>query len=246
MEVELFSWNLLHIMHEINYVGYSSLVLKAYPDESDRLKRIVEYIKNVYDSNERVVINLQEVPGDYLEELTNLFQDNICKYTYPRVPKFKSDLSNHEPVYKVPTESLVSIYKGVQLVGFNATEYESGKAGLSLDCVLSNSQPKNFTVINVHMPWEWKNNLTFDEKQVCFILGDCNKDANGTKKMFLNCEVLPNDKVTWTSWRNNSVQTGILDHVVYQNYNFPESSVLNVHSTVNFSDHFPVSCTVFI
>lgn len=71
--MKIISWNILHIIHEENYVGSESLVITDYPVERLRIEAIVKKIVDEYQSNDQVVINLQEVPGDCLNVLKELF-----------------------------------------------------------------------------------------------------------------------------------------------------------------------------
>lgn len=40
--VKIVSWNILHIIHEHNYVGEGSLVISEFPEEKVRMEKIVE------------------------------------------------------------------------------------------------------------------------------------------------------------------------------------------------------------
>lgn len=232
--MKLVSWNILHIMHEMNYVGNESLVITAYPNENERKAKILEYIQSEYDNHNAVIINLQEVPGDYLDALLQKYGESVYYYTYDRIPSFKKpDLKK---VYDNPTESLVSIVKNMKVVSSRFELYDTGKAGLILN--LEN----NVMIYNVHMPFQWKNTVQLPNGKNIYITGDFNCNEHEAVKMFPDCVSFKNSEETFITRRNATITTNKYDHILC-NFISPSENVLVVDK-INLSDHYPVSSEI--
>lgn len=232
MSIKVVSWNILHIVHEKNYVGDGSLVISAFQDEKVRVEEIVKYLVSLYLSSDQVVINLQEVPGDVLDELKKyIFAEHLTWHTYPRMPKLK--VPNGDP-YTNMSESLVSIVKTHnQVLKTDVIDFASGKAALV------NSLSNGLNIYNVHMPFEYAQTVTIDNHAI--VTGDFNCGIEESKKMFPNFEACPNKSHTFITRRNNVVSTNMYDHILLNFVSEPPE--LTVVET-NLSDHFPVYASV--
>jgi hypothetical protein len=236
--VKIFSWNVLHIIHEWNFVGEDSLVIRKYGDESARLELILAFIKNIYDTNTSCIINLQEVPGDLLDKLIVLFNSNIYYHTYDRLPKLKKE----GDIYLNKTESLVSIVKNVHYISSNFVSLGTGKGYLHLN-VYAFSVYLN--ILNVHMPFKYSNVLNLELENL-FICGDFNCSSSESCIIFDKCNSIPNDKYTFISWRDMSVKTDILDHVLTKSSDLIDLSKPLIIHECDYSDHMPISCDLAI
>ncbi len=230
--MKLFSWNILHIMHEINYVGPESLVITTYPNEQDRFIAIVKLILDEYNNHEQIVINLQEVSGDYLNKFKELFGKNVFYHTYDRIPTFKNAFQ--PKVYDDSSESLVTIVRGLNVVDTNVINFEKGKSALVLNF------DNDTTVYNVHMPFKWANSVKIETDKYVYVTGDFNCDDSEVLSQYPTCYVFKNDFKTFITRRNGVTITEKYDHIL-SNKNVSN----NVHVTkTDLSDHFPVSCFV--
>lgn len=143
---KIVSWNVLHIIHELNYSYELSLTLDKYMNkESERNNDIFNLIGK--QLNDNCIVCLQECNGDLydmlLERLTNY---NIFSYKYLREPKIKNTKMLKNP-YDNHWEYLVTIVpiciNGLQ----NSIQfYDLGKASLIVTF-------NNFSIFNVHMPF---------------------------------------------------------------------------------------------
>ena len=229
--IKIISWNILHIIHEHNYVGEESLVISEFPEESVRMQKILDKINVEFNSEEQVIINLQEVPGDYLDKLKEIFSDNIYVYTYSRLATLKKNI---KCPYNNMTESLVTIVKtNNKLVKQSFYDFDKGKSALIL-------QFDNFTLYNVHLPFQYNNTMDTDEHSI--IVGDFNCSADNAEKVFTGTNKCENNKNTFITRREGNVKTDTLDHFLSKNLNF--SNPLHVEET-KLSDHFIVSAYMY-
>ena len=88
----IYSWNILHILHEIKHASGNSKVLSHYNilsnknNEKLRQTDIINKLKTFLLTTEPIIICLQEVPYDYYEELKQIQDITIYNYTYLRTP----------------------------------------------------------------------------------------------------------------------------------------------------------------
>lgn len=231
-ELIILSWNILHIMHEWNYVGPDSLVIKKYPDEKNRMMVIIDFIKNIYDKNNACVINLQEVPGDYLISLRELFGDKVIFNTYDRIPKPRRPEAD---IYINKSESLVSIVKGVDIISSNFELLETGKGYIHLNLVYLD---QNFNIFNAHMPFKYKNTINISELENVFIVGDFNAGVEESCSIFTGFHNIDNDDIEYTfiSWRDETVKKDMLDHILTNVSSHNKQYIIYN----DLSDHMPV------
>ncbi|UJR08378.1 hypothetical protein I4U23_012649 [Adineta vaga] len=164
------SWNVLHMIHEINYVYDSSPVINRYAikenwsNEKLRLNDIIKTLNDLlikYCSME-CFICLQEVPGDLLPLLNQMLNSHVGSTlsnkpmfhlnTYSRIPKVRGQIKG--PLYNDPNESLVTIHYDPTGASSNDQIYwtpcpaDPGKGALT---VITSS---GLCVINTHVPFE--------------------------------------------------------------------------------------------
>lgn len=222
--IKIISWNILHIIHEHNYVGEGSLVISEYPDEKVRMEKILEKIENDFMNEKQIIINLQEVPGDYLDRLKEKFKDNIYIYTYSRLATLKKNI---ECPYSNMSESLVSIVKvDNKLIEQLFYDFDKGKSALIL-------RFENFTLYNIHLPFQYNKTVNTDEKSI--IVGDYNCSCENALKIFTDTEKCFNDKFTFITRREGIVKTDTLDHILTKNLTI--KNPLNIEET-KLSDHY--------
>ncbi|CAF1058718.1 unnamed protein product [Adineta ricciae] len=120
------SWNVLHLIHEINHTYDLSPVINRYSikenwsNEQQRLNDIIKTLSDIlvkYSSIE-CFICLQEVPGDLLPMLDTMIHAHVGSVlinkpmihvrSYPRVPATRQ--RPRQPLYTNPNENLVTIH----------------------------------------------------------------------------------------------------------------------------------------
>lgn len=151
--MKIISWNVLHIIHELNHVFNDSPVLDKYlRNEVKRLTDIFNAIKALM--NENSVICLQEVPGDLLTLLKQLPNTTVFEYKYSRVPTIKYSrapiriLKELEPIYDDPAEYLVTlVHQKHSATALQTIQFDDpGKA-----CQVT--QIGDTIVMNAHIPF---------------------------------------------------------------------------------------------
>jgi hypothetical protein len=188
-QFKLYSWNVLHIIHELNYALDCSFVLdKWLNNENGRLNQIAKIIVK-YASQEKSVICLQECPGDLLQILNAMNRGEyiINNYQYGRTPKLKNHLATNP--YVDITEHLVTIVgrninvDDTQIVQFD----DPGKASLIINV---NVGTQNILIANIHCPFGSSRNVAFNKLLVeigtnrFIIVGDLNSEQWELELMF--------------------------------------------------------------
>ena len=214
------SWNVLHMVHEINYVYDMSPVINRYAikekwsNEKLRLNDMVRTISDllVQHSMAECFICLQEVPGDLLPLLNQMFDSHVGStlatkplmhvQTYTRIPHIKGWQGGS--VYADSNESLVTIHYDPRLVSNNnVTESNREKCQPSGDRLLWTPCPSDngkgalavttasgLTVVNIHVPYDKQaamsllNNIAWPENDSAFVfVGDMNRNSNKLMRM---------------------------------------------------------------
>jgi endonuclease/exonuclease/phosphatase family metal-dependent hydrolase len=256
----LYSWNILHIIHEIKHVGNISAVINQYKilnnfgNENNRQKDIINNLKLFLETDEPTIICLQEVPNDYLEELKTIPNIKIFEYKYSRLPTLPSQYKNSP--YKNNSEFLVILTKNIENPhSFDVIRFsDPGKACISIKVDETN-------YCNVHMPFkddEFQNSLELvvkkfiNEKTV--ICGDFNKTHFWINKLLSNIKISNNlgilaenifqlvENNTTTHITINKDKTEnkkIYDHYLLGGFNAVSEKNLEVFPVVS-SDHFPI------
>lgn len=248
------TWNILHIIHEIKFVGRESIPITAFDiydnrsNERNRMASIVNTVKEYINGHDGpVVICLQEVPGDYVVEFNKIENIKLYSYKYSRLPSLKSGLGSSP--YSDISEHLVTIVKGcndttpLPVVQFT----DPGKACLPV-------KVNDFTVCNVHMPFgntelntaimRLKTSLITSTDNKYIVCGDFNTSPDRLNMTLYgsNGTVVQNNVVTHKTIKNGTITPKIYDHFVF--YNLPTTGTVVHVNEVNTSDHFPISITV--
>jgi hypothetical protein len=232
MKIKIVSWNILHIVHEYNYVGTSSLVITENPDEKERMDKIIAKINQLYEDNEEIIINLQEVPGDYLEKLVKLYGTQVYVRTYDRITSMRV---SHPNPYSNMSESLVSIVKvKTNLIEKSVYDYDKGKSALILKF-------DKFTLHNIHLPFQYPNCVEITDPNT-IVTGDFNCVQTDALKVFKDFKVCENECFTHLTRRDGVTVQKILDHVLFRGVNISEK--LEVETT-ELSDHYLISAFLY-
>lgn len=254
-KVEVKSWNILHIIHELNYEFDHSPVLEKYQinkntsNESKRLNDIYNYILKELGDN--IVMCLQEVPL----ELVNTFKSKLSSryvvfdYKYSRIPSInKSGVSDP---YTIKGECLVTIIPitlSTQLIGTEHIQFaDPGKAAFILHLV-------GLKIFNVHLPFGKQRTISIEQiykyinnsdTKKYVIIGDMNADNKELcielkKQKVSDIVNSPNNPTRKYIKSNNTIGYKCIDHVI--------SNVLitkvEVNANEDMSDHMLISCCV--
>ncbi|CAF3378564.1 unnamed protein product [Rotaria socialis] len=206
------SWNVLHIIHELNYVPNLSLVLNHYSinenlsNEKLRLHDIIKVLRKLLSDHSTMecFICLQEVPGDLLPMLIEMSDSHIDLgltskplihiHVYSRKPMLMH--RQGDSPYVDPNESLVTIHYNPCLVSSTQHIYpddrvlwtpcptDAGKGALTL------MTTSGLTVVNVHVPYDNQaatlllSNIPWSENSNGFVcVGDMNRYSETLMKM---------------------------------------------------------------
>lgn len=189
-QFKLYSWNVLHIIHELNYAYDCSFVLENWLNkENNRLDRMARIIVK-YASHPKAVVCLQECPGDLLNMINNMniFGDfSVYSYKYGRDPKLKNHIATNP--YSECTEYLVTLIGKHNLVNStNIVQFEDpGKASLIVNI---NVVGKLVSIANIHCPFGTSRNVAFQQLiselngNEYIIIGDLNSEQWELEKIF--------------------------------------------------------------
>jgi hypothetical protein len=228
--IRVISWNVLHIVHEINYAFDNSIVLQKYPLEKDRLNKIFIKINSLLDDNS--IICLQECPYNLLNLLNLLVSNNkhnIEYHKYRRMPFIKD---NKPSPYIDCSEYLVTIYpKEYSIIKKMSFDIENQSKG-ALILTFNN----NLTIANVHVPIIASAYSPNNYRKTLFktllenikdlnyiIIGDFNtKNYQLKRDMFFEKNiVIPEiDGYTRKAMKNNKLEHTKLDHIILHNIQY--------------------------
>lgn len=247
----IYSWNILHIVHEIKHVGNISAVLNQYnilnnfDNEKQRQSEIINKLKLFLETNEQIIICLQEVPSDYLEEFKTIPDIKVFDYKYSRLPSLPSQF--RKSPYKNISENIVIITKNIENPhNFNIIRFsDPGKACISI-------KVDEINYCNVHMPFkdeEFQNSLELVVKQFnnqkTIVCGDFNKTQFWINKLLSNIKIpnsfqlIENNEITHITINKDKTENKkIYDHFLIGGFNFTEKNI-EVFPVVS-SDHFPI------
>ena len=179
----IISWNVLHIIHELNYAKDQSLVINRYSindncsSEKLRLNDIIKVLREllVQYSTLECFICLQEVPGDLLPMLREMLDSRagmtlaskplLYTHTYSRIPRIKGQYKNSP--YTDSNESLVIIHYNPRIAPKEGSESKNIEKYAQNDdrllwtpCpidpgkgALTLTTATGFSVINTHVPY---------------------------------------------------------------------------------------------
>lgn len=249
-EFKIKSWNVLHIIHEMNYCTGNSPVLDKYPNESERILDIYKTILDVLDNN--TVICLQEVPGDLFDLLKVNSHFKTYYLQYNRKPNLKNvGLNPYSNTY----EYLVTIVPNSfldQVVSETHYVQDYGKGGLIISF-------KKFILINTHLPFneterknildQFYNYITSQNNQAFILIGDLNCNSTRIKESletshFEQFNVVPLVGYTRKGKNKNGiVEYSQIDHIVASNNLVIHSSY--VAENLDMSDHSMIGCCYY-
>lgn len=208
------SWNVLHMIHEINHSYNMSLVINRYSikenwsNEKLRLNDMVKTISEllVKHSMMECFICLQEVPGDLLPLLNQMFDSHVGStlvtkplmhvQIYTRKPNIRGQQGGS--VYTDSNESLVTIHYDPHMVSNNREKWQPlGDRLLWTPCptdkgkgALAVTTASGLTVVNAHVPYDNEaamsllNNIAWPENNSAFVfVGDMNRYSDKLMKM---------------------------------------------------------------
>ncbi|CAF2066101.1 unnamed protein product [Rotaria magnacalcarata] len=208
----IISWNVLHIIHELNYAQNLSLVINHYSinenssNEKLRLHDIIKVLRKLLSEHSTMecFICLQEVPGDLLPMLIEMSDSHtnlgltskplIHVHVYSRKPSLM-DRQRDSPYFD-SNESLVTIHYNPCLdssaqhispddrVLWTPCPTDAGKGALTV------MMTSGLTVVNVHVPYDNQaatlllSNIPWPENSNGFVcVGDMNRYSKGLMKM---------------------------------------------------------------
>jgi len=138
--MKILTWNVLHRVHAETH---REPAVERWPDETARLRGVVDLIANALERDGFEVVLLQEVSGDVLAALrVRLPAWSVIDHVYPRVAKQRAGSC------KDPKEHLVVVAPiGSKVVRAQTFESDPGKGFLMVGL------PKGLTVITTHVSW---------------------------------------------------------------------------------------------
>lgn len=215
------SWNVLHIIHELNYASNSSPILEQYRikddfgNEQKRLKDIVVVLQRIlrdHLTNECFVC-LQEVPGDLIPLLEEMLVSTtksssignaiLYKQIYLRHPRLRH--GKNDSLYHDSSEYLVTIHyqpkdridKIFPKVSWTPCPVDKGKGAFGL------TTSHGLTILNVHVPYDYQAadallaHISWPKENERFLMvGDMNRGSSSLKKALTKVTKDPIDCVT--------------------------------------------------
>lgn len=239
--VKVLTWNVLHRVHAENY---GEPAVHRWPDEAERVRRVVSLVSKALRVDGFGAVLLQEVSGDVLESLRNhLPVWAVLDHPHPRMPRQKRpggatmrDLSEH---------LVVVAPKGSTVLRAQTFAEDPGKG------VLAVTMPSGWVIASTHVSWGPRSEaqlatlrelLQVSSAPVC-IGGDFNTEREVLVRAFgeeVTVGTLPPG-----SPRTRLVEDGTggvdIDHVLVCRAELRDLRVLE-HSEL--SDHRPVAATV--
>jgi hypothetical protein len=258
-KIRLASWNVLHIIHELNYALDCSFVLdKWLGNESGRVNEIAKRIlKHMSVTNS--IICLQECPGDLLTVLqsqSTKYAFTVYSYQYGRDPKIKNYKATNP--YVDHTEHLITLVNNsISVVSSNTVQFEDpGKASL----IVSLLNPV-LNIANIHCPFGAARNLAFsilvadlEQKGEYVIIGDLNSEQWELQKMFDKSKYKIVSVTGYTRIAKYikktkkgdeiAIREGSLDHAITTFGIKCEGIYVGKSTSENLSDHLMIDCVV--
>jgi len=250
-QFKLCSWNVLHIIHELNYSFDCSFILdKWLGKESERLKKISKNIIK-HASCKTCVVCLQECPEELLQLLKNenIHNDyNIYSYKYDRMPILKNHLATN-PYQNCGEHLVVLVSKDIIVDSTNIVKFDDpGKASLIVNIKIGE---KNIYIANIHCPFGKHRNIAFDklktelQEKEYLIIGDLNSELYEITKMFDKTKFISSNitiptriaKIIKKTKKGEiiEIRESVLDHIIGTN-NFKIGKIF-VESNEDLSDH---------
>ncbi|AYV82593.1 MAG: endonuclease/exonuclease/phosphatase family protein [Hyperionvirus sp.] len=254
------SWNVLHIIHELNYAADHSLVLEKYNDkENERLDDIITYITaRVKLASD--ILCFQEVPGDLYDRLESKFPNyTILGYRYERQPKLRKVATNpykntDEYLVILIANDIVKFVTETKIVQFD----DKGKAAQLIKFSSKDSNGFDLCVVNVHLNIgkaaskslrQVFEKLAEQKWERYFLIGDLNMSYTQLKKEL--DQIIPNKYFTpyvngntHISKYGGQIKLTKKTHIVASNDLKPKT--LPVIPNDSLSDHYMVSTSMEI
>lgn len=260
MEITVYSWNILHIIHEFNYVINSSPVLDKYnitkTNTIGEERRIFDIYKMIIKLlNKDSIFCLQEVPDDLLQVLTKLKEYKVYSHAYNTIPNIKDNtikspyINNGEHLVTIIPNSLKD-----SVVNMNSIQFDDkDKDGfvLNFDFGLS--------LINAHVPFNSHNRLKsiqsiYDYLQKTnyknyIIIGDMNCSNENLAEDLITANFsdyyIPKiEGFTRKGKQNGNIIYSKLDHAIVHN----SIEVINtsIIDPSDMSDHFIIKIDIIL
>jgi endonuclease/exonuclease/phosphatase family metal-dependent hydrolase len=252
MLLKVISWNVLHIIHELNYCVGTSPVLDKYKvdekaeNEKNRIKDIFNIICKKLDKD--VILCLQEVPGDLYDCLTEMKEYCIYNMKYSREPKIKN--TKYTNPYNNKGEYIVTVVHkdneklvtGQKIIQFD----DPGKAAFIINI-------DNTLVINSHIPFGKENRVKALKQVYEYLMENSDKTYIFGGDMNMRFDELKGDlkDIKWVSYKvpqikgqtrkykqNGDIKYNKIDHfIVSEKINVCSTSV---EDNDDLSDHFAI------
>lgn len=246
--ISICSWNVLHLIHEMNHNLHLSHVIKKYPNEALRLNAIIMNIRLLLGKND--VICLQEVSGDLYELIKTEFSGscNIIIYEHNRKPSIK-DTKLKSPYIRDAEYLVTLVSKKLSIIGKNTIQYdENGKAALAVTL-------DSIVIINTHLPISISGTNAIKkltevyekpDKQIV-IIGDFNKSFSDLHSDFKttewNMSQLFFPRFAKSTHRRcvskNKFINKVIDRAILYGSEYTELKTDTIDSG-DVSDHFPI------
>lgn len=260
MNFKIATWNVLHIVHEINHNLANSIVIKDGHtfDESKRTNVIYKIISDLVNDN--VIVCLQEVYGDLRDKIRE-DSDKFKSFEYKlqRTPKITNksliNTQTAQTIYKNINEYLMIIVpKSINYVSQTNIQYDvdDGKSAIILVC-------SQLTIINTHLPFvkdkRMKSLIQLHKKlnelnilDNFVMLGDTNAIYPVLNEELLSLNIDVNfadimDNTYFTINKDGSRKGKKIDHIIHTKNIISSAKVFN---TYDLSDHKLVQCTLEI
>lgn len=233
--MKLLTWNVLHRVHAETH---GEPAVGRWPDESARVRGVVDFIANALEREGFEVVLLQEVSGDLLGALrARLSGWSVTDHLYPRVPRLRTSSCRD------PREHLVVVAPpGSKRVRAHTFENDPGKGFLMVET-------GGLTVITTHVSWGAKGvaqlallSTVLCELQTPSCLGG---DFNAPREVVVGAA---GSEVAFALLPPGSPRTRPqadggedIDHLLARHATLAEVRVLEHHE---LSDHRPVAATL--
>lgn len=260
--MKILSWNVLYIIHEINYAKDSYVLDKYDGNEEQRMKDIVHFIKEYINNNcgygkDKLIICLQEVPCDVYNILQCLLDNDwyVIGRPHQRIPKInKTRNKEMKSPYKGKGEYLVTIVskeidvRDIRYVSFiEENRIVSGKGSLFI--TIESRKGSLVTIANCHLSYmindRVKSLIEIGENiktEKYIVIGDMNcthLELKDNIKGIFDCgHIHIMDKYTMKRCKKEK-KPGYktIDHVISNNIIVNSK---NVFETYDISDHNPI------
>jgi endonuclease/exonuclease/phosphatase family metal-dependent hydrolase len=238
--VKVLTWNVLHRVHAENY---GEPAVDRWPNEPERVHRVVDLVSRALRVDGFGAVLLQEVSGDVLQSLRDhLPMWAVLDHPYPRVPRQKQPGA---PM-RDPSEHLVVVApEGSTVLRAQTFASDPGKG------VLAVTVPSGLVVASTHVSWGPKGEAQLATLRELFhassapvcLGGDFNAEREVLVRAFGTEVVVGTLPPSSPRTRPSEDATGgaDIDHLLVRRAQLRDLRVLD-HSEL--SDHRPIAATV--